>query len=122
MKKDKIPKDYDAAAVALLEAAARAGLGEFLKFSYPPFWEKMDFTKECEFLDAEMPHYMPKAYLEKKNSFTLFVRGTLKTGKKTRFLVNTVWMGDAKYAVGVSEVPDNVVNGFYTSMPQRGDN
>ena len=124
MKKDKaaLPKDYYAAATALLESAARAGLGEFLQFSYPPFWEKMDFSKGCTFLDAEMPLYIPKSYLEKKNSFTLFVRGTLKTGKQTRFLVHTVWMGDAKYAVGVTEVPDNVVNGFHTSVPPRSLN
>jgi hypothetical protein len=97
----------------LLEAGARAELDGFLKISCKDFAATLDFTKGYEIMDEEMPYYVPKSYLEQENAFTLFVKATLKTGKSCRFLANVVWLGDGKYAVGIANVPNNVVRGVY---------
>ncbi len=109
--------ELNAMSAKLLEAGARAELDGFLKISCKDFAATLDFTKGYEIMDEEMPYYVPKAYLEQKNSFTLFVKATLKTGKPCRFIANVVWLGNGKYAAGIANVPDNVVRGVY--MPSR---
>jgi hypothetical protein len=104
--------DPDALATSLLEVSARTHLKEFLSLARKDLVEKIDFTKGYDILDDEMPYYIPKAQLEQKNTFTLFIKTTLKTGKPFRFLLNTIWMGDAKFAVGIAEVPENVAKGY----------
>lgn len=113
MKKSAIPNDPNALATSLLEVSARENLKEFLGLSRKDLVEKIDFTKGYEIMDDEMPYYVAHGKLEQNNAFTLFVKATLKTGKPIRFLLNTVWMGDAKFAVGVAEVPDDVVKGYH---------
>jgi hypothetical protein len=104
--------DPDALAISLLEVSARTHLKEFLSLARKDLVEKIDFTKGYEIMDDEMPYYIPKAQLEQKNTFTLFIKTTLKTGKPFRFLLNTIWMGDAKFLVGIAEVPENAVKGY----------
>jgi hypothetical protein len=104
--------DPDALATSLLEVSARAHLKEFLSLARKDLIEKIDFTKGYEIMDDEMPYYIPKAQLEQKNTFTLFIKATLKTGEPFRFLLNTIWMGDAKFMVGIAEVPVNVAKGY----------
>ena len=103
----------EALAVSLLESAARKDLGEFLSMFRKDWAAKLDFTQPLTFLDAEMPLYVPAEQLNRENTFTFFVKATLKTGKSCRFILHTIWMGSAKFAVGIADVPDNVVNGFY---------
>lgn len=103
----------DAVAISLLETMARKSLQKFLEMFRRDWADKLDFTQNIEFLDAEAPLYIPEAQLKQENTFTLFVKATYLTGEPCRFIIHTIWMSFEQIAVGIADVPDNVVNGFY---------
>lgn len=103
----------DVIAISLLETMARKSLQKFLEMFRRDWAAKLDFTKSIEFLDAEAPLYVPEAQLKQENSFTLFVKATSITGEPCRFIIHTIWMSFEQIAVGIADVPDSVVNGFY---------
>ena len=78
MKKSHTTNDPDALATSLLEVSARTHLKEFLSLAHKDLMGKIDFTKGYDIMDDEMPYYIPKAQLEQKNTFTLFIKTTLK--------------------------------------------
>lgn len=100
------PNDPEALAVYLLEASARKGLGPFLELFRKDFASKIDFSQGYELLDDELPQFISEAQRQESGTFTLFVKATLKTGQPCRFLLRAIWMGDAKFGLGISEVPD----------------
>ena len=105
--------DIDALAVKMLEISARADLSSFLNLFRKDYAKKIDFGKSYELLDDELPYYVPEEQLKMPKAFTLFVRATSTGGRPMRFLMHVIWIDDLKFAVGIAEVPDNVIRGVH---------
>jgi hypothetical protein len=110
--------DPNEMAAKLMEFLARDNLKDFFAMFRKDYEQLIDFEKGYEFLDEELPYFVSKAQLAMKNAFTLFVKVTLKTGKPTRLMIHLIWeKGGEAIKVGIADVPDNVVRGFY--VPHR---
>ncbi len=95
----------------LLKATVRTDLKSFFTLCRKDYLEIIDFTHPIEYLDDELPFYLPK-FPQKPNAFTLFIKVMLQTGNVSYLLVNIVFHHPAKIAVGIADVPEHVVLGF----------
>jgi hypothetical protein len=99
-------------AAEILQVGVRSDLKSFFGLCRKDYAEKIDFTQPVAFLDDELPFYLPKMTVDKKNSFALFVQIAFKTGEAGYLLVHTTVHNHAQIAVGIAEVPEHVVFGF----------
>jgi hypothetical protein len=104
--------DPNQLAAQLLQVGVRSDLKNFFGLCRKDYAERIDFTQPVTFLDDELPFYLPKMTVDKKKSFVLFVQLTFKTGETGYLLVHTTVHNQAQIAVGIAEVPENVVLGF----------
>ena len=101
---------------SFFEEMARENFKDFLQFFRKDYFEKINFTKECTFLDEEMPHFLPAQYTMQKDAFNLFVKANLIDGSVCYFLINAIFaMEKGEIQVGIADVPHQYVDTYYRS-------
>lgn len=107
---------------SFFEDMARDNFKDFLGFFRKDYFEKIDFTKDCAFLDEEMPHFLPAQYTTRKEAFNLFVKANLNDGSVCYFLIHAIFaMEKGEIQVGIADVPNEAVNAYYRSKG-KGEN
>ena len=101
---------------SFFEEMARDKFKDFLEFFRKDYLEKIDFSKDCVFLDKEMPHFLPKEYTTRKDAFNLFVKAHLKDGNVSYFLIHAIFaMEIGEIQVGIADVPNELIDTYYRS-------
>ena len=101
---------------SFFEEMARDKFKDFLEFFRKDYFGKIDFTKDCVFLDEEMPHFLPAEYTVRQDAFNLFVKAHLKDGNVSYFLIHAIFaMERGEIQVGIADVPHELIDIYYRS-------
>ena len=101
---------------SFFEEMARDNFKDFLEFFRKDYFQKINFSKDCAFLDEEMPHFLPQQYTTRKDAFNLFVKSHFKDGSISYFLIHAIFaMEKGEIQVGIADVPNESVDAYYHS-------